>query len=500
LLENTYLCNRNLDLNDIKQLLILKKTIMKTRLIQWMMAAILICGSTVFSACSYSEDNPGPEPAKRNRTEFIKHTRANLKELAENLNFRSWEAANSLNQHFNQYVLNNPEFEKAVLSTFMLKAVESIQPVEEGSKLAEMGYTMYGTVDFTEFNYRFVMNDERTGFDVEPADDFELILNGWNPRTQQVENGLYKLTFKAGGSTSFKFIRPLSQQSDFAIVINVPSEFQFAISDMISGTWRDGFSGIFHNQVTVAEGHEYAKMIRDSWAVSGTVCSSIPGGGMNKADETTLNFSYVSDRVNSKIDAAISWEQNGRKMFDLTVKESSDGMGDIFNLDLSQFSSSASIFDVIAFLMTGRSLEEAKLTLLDDLTTTISISDMAKVTRLGQELAHARRNYADQQTIDQYTQQMNQFFSGSMSCADINQQIPMRLQTIKFGIDYWSVPALNFADENGYVPITDMLDKESIEYMINIMDHSVEPMQQSLIIMRQLMQYIQTLLGGMQAQ
>ena len=41
-------------------------------------------------------------------------------------------------------------------------------------------------------------------------------------------------------------------------------------------------------------------------------------------------------------------------------------------------------------------------------------------------------------------------------------QIPMKLQTIKFGVDYCAMPALNFADENGYVPLTDMLDKEII--------------------------------------
>lgn len=67
---------------------------------------------------------------------------------------------------------------------------------------------------------------------------------------------------------------------------------------------------------------------------------------------------------------------------------------------------------------------------------------------------------------------------------------------IKFGIDYWAVPALNFADENGYVALTDMLDKESIEYMINIIDHAAGPMQQSAITVRQLYQFVQTLLSA----
>jgi len=36
-----------------------------------------------------------------------------------------------------------------------------------------------------------------------------------------------------------------------------------------------------------------------------------------------------------------------------------------------------------------------------------------------------------------------------------------------------AAPALNFADENGYVSLYDMLDKESVEYGINIIDHAV---------------------------
>jgi hypothetical protein len=49
------------------------------------------------------------------------------------------------------------------------------------------------------------------------------------------------------------------------------------------------------------------------------------------------------------------------------------------------------------------------------------------------------------------------------------------------------------ADENGYVPLTEMLDKESLEYGINIIDHAAEPMQQSVVVVRQLMQALQKL-------
>ena len=74
----------------------------------WVLAATFICGASVFTSCTNDTgDNPAPENAE-NRKEFIKHTRKNLKEVAENLNFTSWRIANKINQEFNTAVLNNP--------------------------------------------------------------------------------------------------------------------------------------------------------------------------------------------------------------------------------------------------------------------------------------------------------------------------------------------------------------------------------------------------------
>ena len=47
--------------------------------------------------------------------------------------------------------------------------------------------------------------------------------------------------------------------------------------------------------------------------------------------------------------------------------------------------------------------------------------------------------------------------------------------------------------EESFVALTDMLDKESIEYGFNIIDHGVEPVKNSIVVARQLMQAIQKL-------
>ena len=87
-----------------------------------------------------------------------------------------------------------------------------------------------------------------------------------------------------------------------------------------------------------------------------------------------------------------------------------------------------------------------------------------------------------------------------MTCKGVSQTIPMKLVTTKFGIDYWTMPAFNFADESGYVSLIDLLDAQSVAYGINIIDHAANPMQQSIIVVRQLLQYMQTLFGTYQQQ
>ena len=474
----------------------------------WVLAATLVCGASVFTACTNeSSDNPSQEQAKKNRTEFIQHTRATMKNMAENMNFTSWNAANEINKYFNLYVLNNRAFNMRIVSTFIGNILQSIKPVEEGSELAKLGYQMYGTIDLSNFGYRFTMNEDNTDFDIEAADNFEVILNGYNPMTQQIEKGIYKLAMKADGKKVFKYQIPSILQKGLVNVIIMPSEFEFSIADKLSGTWADRFYGSLNNQVSVPEGTEYANLIRDSWNTNGTINTNIPGPSESgyseaiyKADKNALAFSLAIDKVNHKADLGFSWEQNGQKMVDLALKGSGVGTGniDIAKIDFTKFTSATSIMEVIGTALSAYSLDESKVTLLDDLTFSLSIPELAKTMIVYNEYKTARRNGADKSIIDTYTKQLNDLVTAEVICKGVNQTIPMRFMTTKFGVDYWAMPSYNFSDENGYVSLTDLLDPESITYGINIIDHAAAPMQQSIIVAGQLVQYLQTLLASMQ--
>ena len=452
----------------------------------WVLAATMICGATVFTSCSNSEDNPSQEQAKKDRKEFIKHTRENLKEVAENLNFTSWEVANRINLGFNTAVLNNPNFEKAIIPLFTQKIRESVKPVEEGSELAALGYKQYATIDLTAFNYRFTMKEDGSGFDVEEAEDFEMIINGLNPQTQQWEKGLCKLTLKASGDTYKQLAKRLGNE-ELAVVFLVPSDFAFSIASMLPGSWTERFIGSFKNDVKLSGESEFTNPKTDVIGITGVISSIFPEIKEGDYDATDLNFTFTQDPVANKVGSNLSFVHNDKNMIemDFTTKYTDN------DIDFSDFTTSGSILDVLVAVMSGGSLE-GSVTLNDDLTTSLTVDDCGKAMQLQKEMAHARRNYADRATIEEYTQQLNELVSARMTCKGVNQVIPMKLQTEKFGVDYWAMPAFNFADEKGYVPFTELLDKESVEYAINIVDHAAEPIAGAIVTVRQLLQFVQT--------
>ena len=462
------------------------------KLMNWVLAATMICGASVFTSCTEGSDNPAPENAK-DRKEFIKHTRENLKDLAENMNFASWAVANEINQGFNTTVLNNPEFEKAIIPLFIQKIRESVKEVEEGSELAEMGYKQYATIDLTEFNYRFTMKEDGSGFDVEEADDFEMITNAKIPGTNVMLN---KLTLKASGDTYKQIAKRLGDE-ETAVVILVPSDFAFTMAANNGGDWIEGFKGAFKNNVKMSGESEFINPKTDGLNITGKLETALPQLPQTPdqkypADATELYFSFAQDPVANKVGSNLSFVHNDKNMIemDFTTKYTDN------DIDFSQFTTSGRILDVLVAVMSGGSLE-GSVTLNDDLTTSLTVDDCGKVMQLQHEMAHARRNYADQATIEEYTKQLNELVSAKMTCKGVNQVIPMKLQTEKFGVDYWAMPAFNFADEKGYVPMTELLDKESVEYAINIVDHAAEPMAGAIVTVRQLMQFVQTFIMQM---
>ena len=504
---------------------------MKARMFRWVMAATLICGAAAFTACSNDDDNSTSKQEEKGgqvRQAFIANTRANLKDLAENLNFSSWEGANHLNSDFNTNVLNNPAFDRTISTVFAMQILQNVRSVEPGSELEQLGFQSYTVVDLTQFNYRFTQKEDNTGFDVEPAEDFEMIFkrtppqrpeDGMEPEGEErpeipegVEprgerNDYVRLVLKASGS-AVEMISTRISSDDVALIIRIPTAFAFTLDYMTEeGESMMGFSGTFKNEFASRGSSSYINLRTDTWNISGELQSKVnapkdderprdskaPAGGP-KEDATTVTFAIGQNPGTHKGSVELGFVHNNRKILNLSgVMKSLNGQ-----TDYTTFTSSTSLSDAFIAIMAGNSMEEGTLTLLDDMTISAKISDCQKALELRHAMARARRNYADEQIIDGYAQQLNQVVTCSMTAKALNQQLPMKMQTIKFGIDYHAVPAVKFPDEDDYVPFTEMLDQESIEYAINIADHAAEPLKESLITVRQLVLYLRSLMSNFQ--
>lgn len=451
----------------------------------WMLSAILTVGGTsVFTSCGSDDDTPAVEKSEavQNRDAFIEHTRATVKAMAENLNFESWETANNFNLYFNQYVLNNKDFESSLAWSIIQMMAGSVKDAEEGSDLAAQGVTRYIDFDLANFKYRFTMSDNNKDFDSEPADELEIILNGYNPQTKQVESGIYKVALKMVGVGQKRVIR-IKGDEDLAVVLTLPDELQFALGSKVSGSWHNDFTGTISYKLP-----EGAVDNSKGFTAEAKINSDILATEGKKGDKTQLTLNITSDREKGKAEVLSSWTQNDRKMLELSLKESGENMGGISNLDMSQFESSSSIFEVIGSILGTRSIDEAKVTLLDDLTCTFSISNLQKLLEVENQYRTDGRNYADKQTIDEYTKKLNELVKAEMYCKGTNQTIPMRLTTTPVGIDYWAIYELDFG-ENEYVNLLAMLDRKTFAYVLNIVDHATDHAQQSAIVVRQLLEF-----------
>ena len=453
------------------------------KIMNWVLAATLVCGASVFTACSSdNDDNPAQEQAAKNRKEFIEHSRNNLKDVAENLNFSTWKSVGTLNTYFNRYVLNNPEFEQLLGGIFRARLAQSIVPLSE-EEAALTGKKLRITIDLASFNITFTNTE--TGMAAAENDGeglvFELSEQGSAEKT-------IKIALKGGGEVYEQHSEDLGNP-EMDVLIRYPKRHDLVFSTKQNGQWVTSLVAstetVIGNGDTEVAG-DATNLLLGAFSMKGTITTSIPG------DATEMLFDISQNPAEHKGGLTFDLTHNSRKL--VSIAAELNNVSD--QADLSQLTSGSgttSILEVLQAVIAGNCSADMQLTLIEDLTTKLTVNNSGEVMGLITAMSDARRNYADSTTIAGYVAKLNQLINCEMTCKGVNQQIPMRLVTSKVGVDYWAMPALNFADENGFVPLTELLDKESIDYGINIVDHAILPLKESVVVMRQLTQALQKL-------
>ena len=195
-----------------------------------------------------------------------------------------------------------------------------------------------------------------------------MIINGINPITKEVIKEQNKLTLEASGDTYKQLAKRLGNE-ELAVVVLVPSDFEFSIAGKIPTGWDEGFKGAFKNNVTMSGESEFMNPKTDAIGITGVLTTGLPDtpDGKYRADATDLYFDIANDPVANETGMKFSFGHNDKSMIELEATgKYTDKEIDL--TDFSQFTTSGRILDVLVALMSGGSLE-GTLTLNDDLLT-----------------------------------------------------------------------------------------------------------------------------------
>ncbi len=131
------------------------------------------------------------------------------------------------------------------------------------------------------------------------------------------------------------------------------------------------------------------------------------------------------------------------------------------------------IVDLLLPLLTGRTIDNMEVWAMGDLGFKVKVTDIPTLQTTLMQLREARYQHKGKDAIDALVQQLNTVTEGKVSCKALSQELPFKMVTDKFGINYIPAPAVKFADEEDYVPMSELADKETIEYTINFMAGTV---------------------------
>lgn len=408
------------------------------------------------------------------------HITEMLKAAALNPNFSSWERVNGINQYFNANVLNNPAFDKTILEIFNEKIMETIVPAE--GEVAAKGFKYVATLDLFDHPYSLTATEEFDGFEIAPSESgaFEMI-TPFAPSDKA--SGFVKLTLTGSGEPNYLFGPSLSDRNDLAIILIVPDTLELAISTSMNGKdWENGIKGKLRTQfVKTNPDSLFVNLVRDGWNVSGEITTEFAENPVFEADATALRFELGQDPAQDLAGIKVNFSHNGREIIDLTAKTTATGE----IMDMSSISSLTVLQDVVGLIASTRASRELSLTLFGTIGLDVDSGSTSKLIEVTKGLVAARRKNADFETIDAFTQQLNELVAAKFVMKTTGFELPVVFVTVPFGVTFNATPAIVFPDSEEPVPVFTLFSDDAKAYALNIVDQALAPVAGSVTTVKQ---------------
>ena len=429
--------------------------------------------------------------ALSNRTALIDHVRTIAKGMAEQgVNMGARNVITEVSSEFAKVLVANVEFLKGIKDASVELALKSAKDVEEGSELQQMGYSKYIEWGIDKLNGRYTFKTDGAPT-VEAADQIEVIF----PVTTK-EGGIVNcMTTLKGSGNTVGMVFPVLSDRTIALVLQVPETIMLESGRWSGGMFTKLFDTAFNNTFEANGTSKYVSFLRNKWSLNGVQHSFLKvTEGVLLPDENTISFGVGFDPVSTgQITSTLGFEQNNQPILSWngsvtipsmpiiiptlstlisTLKQGGDTTGS--GIDLSGLASgSGSILDLLMPLLAGSTIDNMEAVAMGDLGFKVKVTDLPKFQTLLMQLREARYQRKGEAAIDALVQQLNAITEGTVSCKALSQELPFKMVTKKFGVNYIPAPAVKFADEEDYVPLTDLTDKETLEYTINFLASGV---------------------------
>ena len=431
--------------------------------------------------------------ALSDRTALIEHVRAIAKGLAEQgVNMEARSLNKKLANEFAKVFVNNIEFFKGIRDASVAEAARSAKDVEAGSELEQGGYTKYVEWSIDKLFGRYTFKNDGAPV-VEQANQVEIIF----PITIEDKGTTDCMTTIKGTGNMVKMVFRMPKNPTTALVLQLPETFVVESGSLSNGTFTKVFDTALTNNFEANGASQYVSFLGNKWTMNGVKHSYMEGTeDFPKPDVNVITYGLGFDPVaTGQMTSEFGFDQNGHPVFDwrgsvtvptlpaiisnlsaliAALRQSADSGDSSFNIsDILSGLSSISIADLIMPLLAGSTIDNMESVLMDDLGFKIKVTDIPQLVTVLSQLREARHQHKGEAEIDALVQQLNAVTEGAVSCKALSQELPFKMVTEKFGIGYIPAPAVKFADEEDYVPFSELVDKETIKYTLNFLSGGV---------------------------
>ena len=432
--------------------------------------------------------------ALSDRTALMDHVRSVAKGMAEQGgNFGARKVISMLCQELAEVIVNNAQFFKGIRDASVEAALKSAKDVEQGSELQQMGYAKYIEWGIDKLNGRFTFKSEGAP-EVAVADQIEIIF----PVTLEGEEPLNcKTTIKGTGNT-VKMVFPVLSDRTTALVLLLPESIVIEAGRLNGETFAKDFDVILSCAFDSNAASSYVSFLKNRWSLTGVQHAFLkPTDKYPIHDENGITIGLGFDPVTTgQMTSSFSFDQNNVPVFDwkgsVTIPmlptlitsiramiaamqqsgSSSINVKDLIS-GLSGGGASGSIVDLLLPLLTGSTIDNMETWMMGDLGFKVKVTDIPKLQQLLMQMREARYQRKGEAAMNELVQQLNTVIEGTVSCKALSQELPFKMVTKKFGVNYIPSPAVKFADEQDYVPMSELTDKETAEYVVNAISGNV---------------------------